>query len=444
MENTFDQIRVGINIRQRRKSLGMTLGELANGICSVGKMSSIENGASEIKMEILMLFADKLNISHTKLLSTERDSRHSQRLEEINIAMTFSNYKEALNLIKKTKTEFEKELSTDTSLDMELKYLEAVNYINIDNSLLASTTLFMILKLPITSKRDVILLSQTHHKLGELYSASNHYRLSIEHFKLAVSELQKRKLEIPWRLYYNLCVLHICQRQYSTAATYLAFIKRTNPRLQYVNSLIHLLSGNYNEGMELLDSVKKDLLDLKDIEALTRALLATIYFSNISSDNNKKQSEASIKFITEHLPSLTIKDKEQIKLIVFTFQATISNCLNSTDKSKVEEYLDLLVEFENKHDYHEYRHTTLLLKGLYIKRTNVREADNLFAEAQLLMEKKGIRNTHMFSILYERSLINDSETSFAFKAMSTFIRNVQVDSYEIIQFENFMPVLISL
>ncbi|MEH7443031.1 helix-turn-helix transcriptional regulator [Bacillus sp. JJ1122] len=54
---------IGEKIRAKRKEKGITLGELAKGICSVGKMSNIENGHIPISAEDLKLISEKLNTS---------------------------------------------------------------------------------------------------------------------------------------------------------------------------------------------------------------------------------------------------------------------------------------------------------------------------------------------------------------------------------------------
>jgi len=54
---------IGEKIRARRKEKRMTLGELAKGICSVGKMSNIENGHIPVSAEDLKLISEKLNTS---------------------------------------------------------------------------------------------------------------------------------------------------------------------------------------------------------------------------------------------------------------------------------------------------------------------------------------------------------------------------------------------
>ncbi|PLR91929.1 helix-turn-helix domain-containing protein [Bacillus sp. T33-2] len=52
---------IGEKIREARKMRGMTLGELADGICSLGKMSNIENGHRSVTNEELERISEKLD-----------------------------------------------------------------------------------------------------------------------------------------------------------------------------------------------------------------------------------------------------------------------------------------------------------------------------------------------------------------------------------------------
>ncbi|MGM0876482.1 MAG: helix-turn-helix domain-containing protein [Bacillota bacterium] len=66
---------IGEKIREARKKRGITLGELAKGICSLGKMSNIENGHIPITNEELMKFCEKLNIPTNFFSDPEIDEK---------------------------------------------------------------------------------------------------------------------------------------------------------------------------------------------------------------------------------------------------------------------------------------------------------------------------------------------------------------------------------
>ncbi|WP_026672340.1 helix-turn-helix domain-containing protein [Alkalihalobacterium bogoriense] len=56
------QVAIGRKIRRLRKQKGLTLGELAEGICSIGKMSNIENELSTVSDEDLNKICEKLSL----------------------------------------------------------------------------------------------------------------------------------------------------------------------------------------------------------------------------------------------------------------------------------------------------------------------------------------------------------------------------------------------
>lgn len=62
-ENDMDkQVGIGRKIRRLRKQKRLTLGELAEGICSIGKMSNIENELSTVSDEDLNKICEKLSL----------------------------------------------------------------------------------------------------------------------------------------------------------------------------------------------------------------------------------------------------------------------------------------------------------------------------------------------------------------------------------------------
>lgn len=109
----------------------------------------------------------------------------------------------------------------------------------------------------------------------------------------ATEQLITHKLPVPWRIYYNLAILHLQQKQYEKASVYLAFIKRNNPKLSYVETLIYLLSGNYKDGIKRLDILKRDLLD---IGTLIKSIMATLYFSSFSPTDYQLRTGTAIEF----------------------------------------------------------------------------------------------------------------------------------------------------
>ncbi|UHA60195.1 helix-turn-helix domain-containing protein [Metabacillus litoralis] len=118
---------IGEKIRAKRKEIGMTLGELAKGICSVGKLSNIENGNTPVSNQDLNQFSEKLNTP----ISYFSDPNINERLREIDYQI--QKIKDLIGL--KQWHYVEKELSTfknkiDTyqikSRDIDYQFLNGI------------------------------------------------------------------------------------------------------------------------------------------------------------------------------------------------------------------------------------------------------------------------------------------------------------------------------
>lgn len=450
MENTFDRILVGKSIRSFRKEKKMTLEELAKGICSIGKMSNIENGITDIQKNDLVQIAKKLEVPYNQLINSNNIEilKILDLIEEANVCLSLNMGEDALSHIEKIKDTCKVELTKHPTLQLNLKYVEGQAFLIVENEFNASTVFYQMLNYPASSKGDIILRAKAEHKLGELYAKNIQYPMAIEHIKKAIDELDAHKLDIPWRLYYNLSVLYLYQRQYDKASVYLTFVKRKNPRIQYLESILHLFSENYKEGIEMLQHSKAAFIEMKDTEMIIRSIMATLYFSCFShTEYMERMEKHTVRYIENDLLKTKYNDRIQIELIVITMHSIISKSLHATNYSNAATYLDLLIDFEAKHNFIEYRHITLFLRALYFKQIenkNLKIVDQLLKEAQEIMENKGIRNIHLFNIYYERSLLHDEKHTFAFEALSIIRHYSNLETLDLIHFEHFMPKLISI
>lgn len=447
MEVGIDRIQLGINIRKEHKKRNMTLEELANGICSIGKMSNIENGTTDIHLDDLKLIANKIGMPYKELLPNNHDNHIILHLfEEVEITHAINAASEALLLIQRIEQNFEDELKINSSLQLELNYLKGKTYFLLDDDLKASTIFYQISKNPITSQRDVVVVAKSEHKLGELYAKNLHYRKAIEHMNTAAEHFQKHKLSVPWKILYNLAILHLYLKQYEKSSVYLTLIKRKNPKLSYIDSLVHLLTGNYKGGIEMLHSIKKELVEVDDTETLLKSIIATLYFSSFSPLDYKMRTETLYEFIENDVAEKQLTDRVQIKYLLLSMQSIILNLLVTTDITKVGDRIELLMKLEQKYDFLEYHHITLFLKARYksIKGDKSSEVDEILEEAQAIMKNNKINSIVLFAILYERSLINDDPHSFAFKALKMATEYSNLDTLNPIQFEHFMPNLTSI
>lgn len=450
MTKPFDRIVFGKNIRMIRKKKKITLGDLAKGICSIGKMSNIENGLTEIDDETIILLANKLDVTPQSLLVAETEAEQSIRalLEDVEEMRAFGLNHDALKLLDRINQNHVNVLQGSTTLQTSMLYIEGIVFKQLHNEYNATTRFYQVLELPFTTQEDIITHAKALHNLGELYAKSSHYFQSIEHLEKAVDVLQAHNLSVPWRIYYNLAVLNMYQRQYERASVYLTFIHHRNPRLEYVNALIYLLSENYKEGMERLYKTRKGLLELEDREMLLRSIIATLYFSSFSPTNYQEKIANTIYYIENELTTLQYTETIQIEKMVITIQSIVSTDLKMKNFTRVAKYLKILTEFEENHEFFKHRYISLLLRGLFIKETEPENTDlrkSLLDLSLDLMTSNNVQNIHQFTIMYERTLLaEDEEDTIAYKALMNLKNYFHIDSVEIIQYEHFMPTILPL
>jgi len=315
------------------------------------------------------------------------------------------------------------------------------------NEFNAMTRFYQVVEIPANSQSDIVYHSKANHNLGELYADTTNFSQAIKHLEKAADVLQAHKLNVPWRIYYNLCVLNMSIRDYDRATVYFTFISHKNPRLDYVNSLLHLLSENFAGGMERLEYSRKGLLELKDHEMLIRSVIATIYFSSFSPTQYKERLENTLNFIETDLAHTRYSESIQIERMARMLQSIIAIALQSKDFERSSKYLDILFKFEDVHSYTSVRYISLLLKAMYLKDTDSegkQKRMQLLNESLDLMNEQNIKNSHGFSILYELSLLEDENTTFAFKALQQMYSYTNIETLDLIQFEHFMPTILSL
>ena len=328
---------------------------------------------------------------------------------------------DALSQLEGIKKDFKQEIDEHPTLKLNLKYIEGQAFLITGNDFNASTIFYQMLNLnsTVSSNGDVILRAKAQHKLGELYEKNKQYQMAIGHFKKAIDELEAYNIEVSWVVYYNLSILCMYKRQYDKASVYLMFVKQKNTKLQYLEALLHMFSENYKEGIELLKKSKGSFIESQDTEMILRSSMATLYFAPFSPTKYADRMEKNtVSLIESDLIQKRYEDKVQIELLVITMHYIISTNIQGDNNFKVATYLELLINFEDSHDFTEYKHITLLLRAMYLKSNktnNPKIIDELLEQAQNIMKERELRNLDLYNIFYERSLLHDEKNNLLSK-----------------------------
>ncbi|MFV2050604.1 helix-turn-helix domain-containing protein [Metabacillus sp. YM-086] len=276
---------IGEKIRAKRKEIGMTLGELAKGICSVGKLSNIENGNTPVSNQDLNQFSEKLNTP----ISYFSDPNINERLREIDYQI--QKIKDLIGL--KQWHYVEKELSTfknkiDTyqikSRDIDYQFLNGIYCLRKNNNKKAEEYLLKVINLEENNNYNLRLKLKAYNAIASIWFDEKRISKSLNLLDRALAlsnESPTITKEERDNIYFNLSILYLYIGSYSKA---LKSINNVNHHLiypletEYINLLIRYLEnikiGDIREELLLL----REKLHLKnDKEGIFRGWALTIY-----------------------------------------------------------------------------------------------------------------------------------------------------------------------
>lgn len=276
---------IGEKIRAKRKEIGMTLGELAKGICSVGKLSNIENGNTPVSNQDLNQFSEKLNTP----ISYFSDPNINERLREIDYQI--QKIKDLIGL--KQWHYVEKELSTfknkiDTyqikSRDIDYQFLNGIYCLRKNNNKKAEEYLLKVINLEENNNYNLRLKLKAYNAIASIWFDEKRISKSLNLLDRALAlsnESPTITKEERDNIYFNLSILYLYIGSYSKA---LKSINNVHHHLiypletEYINLLIRYLEnikiGDIREELLLL----REKLHLRnDKEGIFRGWALTIY-----------------------------------------------------------------------------------------------------------------------------------------------------------------------
>lgn len=276
---------IGEKIREARKQKGLTLGELAKGICSLGKMSNIENGHIGISDEELTEFSKKLNIPANFFLDpniNEKIKELDYDRQKINDILTLNNWKTAKTLLDQFKEKIDNYQINTREIDYH--YLSAVYYVKTNQLQRAETILKGIIIEEQDNSYNIKVKLKSYNALASIYFKQKGLTKSIQILDqaLVLSKANPTITKIERDdLYFNQSVLYL----------YIGENLHSLKSLNKINHhIIHPLETDY---LKLLltfledkanTSVREDLLALRerlqqanDQEGIYRGWALTIY-----------------------------------------------------------------------------------------------------------------------------------------------------------------------
>lgn len=276
---------IGEKIRVKRKEIGMTLGELAKGICSVGKLSNIENGHIPISNQDLNKFSQKLNTP----ISYFSDPNINEKLRELDYQI--QKIKDLIGLKQWHYVEIE--LSTfknkiDTyqikSRDIDYEFLNGIYNLRKNKIKIAEEYLLKVINMEENNNYNLRLKLKAYNAIASIWFDEKRISKSLNLLDRALAlsnESPTITKEERDNIYFNLSILYLYIGSYSKA---LKSINNVHHHLiypletEYINLLIRYLEnikiGDIREELLLL----REKLHLKnDKEGILRGWALTIY-----------------------------------------------------------------------------------------------------------------------------------------------------------------------
>lgn len=279
------QDNIGEKIRRKRKEKGMTLGELAHGICSVGKMSNIENGHIPVSEEDLNLICAKLQTSYNYF----SDPNIEDKIEELDYQkqkiidlISLKEWKVALSELQAFK---KKIIDYDfPSREVDYLFLRGVFYINQNLLLQAEESFYQLLQVRENNNYFLRLKLRSHNALAKILFSNKKVSESQSHLERAL-EISKESPTVTKEerdnIFYNLSILYLYTGSYTKAMKSINSINYylISPfEAEYLKILIRFLenSSSSETGKDLL-LLRDQLQRMNDKEGMTRSWALTIF-----------------------------------------------------------------------------------------------------------------------------------------------------------------------
>lgn len=444
-KESYDQLAIGSMIKKIRKSKGITLEELARGICSTGKMSNIENGATSVDKETLNLFATKLGVPIKQFTDahSEEEKIIFDKLAKIEQLMGFKLYDDAHKNLNDLIDLLDVSANLERTFQIKAHYFDGLLYKIKGNMWRATAKFYRVLDFPITSMDDIVYVARTYHNLAELHHQANERTKAIELLEKGIDMYASKNLDIPWVFHYNLAILYLFLSNPLKADIHIRSIRRHNAAISYIDSLSHLMNGNLNIGMKKLGAVRREILEEEDQELLARSLLTHLYFSTFSpTEYEVTLNHTILPFIEKEMLKLDFTNNVQKKFIYLMLSCVVIFMVKRKNFELTEKYINLTKEFDELHKIEQYRYVIPYLKAFYTK--SLAQKDNkllkeYLIETKNLMEKERVSNLSYYSVLVELSQLEDEPETYAAVAIRFMNGSFNLDTIDIIEREHLLP-----
>ncbi|WP_404359685.1 helix-turn-helix domain-containing protein (plasmid) [Cytobacillus firmus] len=424
----IDKVKVGQNIRKIRKAKDMTLKELSSNICSITKLSNIENGIGEISLDDLEKFCIKLNISiHDLLPKSEKffldQSRVAFAKIEDFIRMGFHDIAES---------KIEKLVDDEMFLPLQINYLKALNNYETRNYHSAMYFLFEMIKEKHSIELEKELISKAFNLIGIIYNKLGDYTSAQEMFEKAINSSTNKQ----WTnlILYNLVVVFATKGQVIDARFKIGEINSSNfpyqQKIRYISTMLDVLEGDYNQSIEKIFELRNEFFQLKDFDSFLRTIIFFIYIYDKHPKILNNYLIEVESFILDMSEIKRLPENTNPILVASLLQTMTLHFLKQKDLIKADQYLKLAFDLAEKHPNESMNAITYYLAAII---HNQSESDK---ETQLVYLKKALKQIEFGQpsvlkglILYELAKIEEIKDSYWKQAADNFFDSMLINNY---------------
>ncbi|PLR99048.1 helix-turn-helix domain-containing protein [Bacillus sp. T33-2] len=276
---------IGQKIREARKLRGLTLGELAGGICSLGKMSNIENGHRPVTQDELLKLSEKLKFPVSHFADPHIDEKirelnyYKQKISDLIGLQQWKYIKSELDTFMKKIEEYE-----IPSRKIDYYFLSGIFYLKTNQNRMAEQFLTNVIQVEENSNYNMKLKLKSYNALSSILFTQKKVSKSLELLNKAVEISQtsptilKEEIDI---INFNRSILHL---YLGSTFQSLNSINKVNHHIintletDYIKLLIRFLDYEFiHDIREDLLSLRQRLQEANDQEGILRGWALTIY-----------------------------------------------------------------------------------------------------------------------------------------------------------------------
>ncbi|MGV3463661.1 MAG: helix-turn-helix domain-containing protein [Heyndrickxia sp.] len=335
---------IGKKIREARKLRGMTLEELAKGICSLGKMSQIENGHRPITDEELAKLSERLGFPMSHFSDPAIDKKMKEldyRKQKIGDLIGLQHWEAVKKELAEFKNKIEEyEVSTRW---IDYYYLSGIYTLKL-KQYVESNVFFNKVLLEPENKYNLRLKMKSYSALARMFFSQKRVTKSIRILDKALEISKENPTNLKEErdnIYYNLSIIYLYIGAFNQALFYINQVNHFiihHLETDYIKLLIQFSHGDCANTIrnELL-RYREKLHHTKDQKGILRGWALTTY-SLITAQPNEEQFHELKDIFLEDMSAIT-EVPQLLEQALAIYQLTIRALLSTKIESSFVEML---------------------------------------------------------------------------------------------------------